>query len=66
MVFGFASALKCLNTNIRIADERLTVLRLWSMCAANAGTVVFLTTAISSSPNQKSSSSETLVFRLLM
>jgi hypothetical protein len=51
---------------MRIAEERLTVLRPWSMRATNAGTVVFMRTAISSNPNQKSSSSETLVFRRLM
>jgi hypothetical protein len=36
------------------------------MRATNDGTVIFSMTAISSSPNQKSFSSETLVFRLLI
>jgi hypothetical protein len=56
-------SLKYLKTNIRMADERLTVLRLSEICSISLGTDKFLCRAISCNPLQKSFSSDTLVVR---
>jgi hypothetical protein len=52
-----------LNTNIRIADERLSVLRVSSIWSINLYNVTLSRLAISRSPAQNSFSSDTLVLR---
>jgi hypothetical protein len=51
---------------MRIADDRLSILRLSSICPTSLGTLIFLWTAISSSPYRNSSSNDRLVFRPLI
>jgi hypothetical protein len=52
--------LKCPNTNTRIADERLYLLRPWSIVATNSDTVIFLSLAISRNASQNGVSRDTL------
>ena len=52
--------LKCPNTNTRIADERLYLLRPWSIVATNSDTIIFLSLAISRNASQNGVSRDTL------
>jgi hypothetical protein len=58
-----AESRELLKTNIRIADERLTVLRSRSMCSTSSVIEIFLAVAIARRAFQNSSSKEILVLR---